>query len=87
MHHEQAVAFAVDGHLTVAVLPSDPDLSVLAVKRHAASRLPPYMVPTEVRLVQELPRTSSGKVDRVRLAAGPPAWPSRPAGLEQKGVF
>jgi amino acid adenylation domain-containing protein len=71
----EVVAFPVDGHLAVAVLAADTELSVLAVKRHAAGRLPPYMVPAEVRLLREFPRTSSGKVDRVRLAA-PPAAPA-----------
>jgi len=44
-----------------------PDLSVLAIKRHCASRLPAYMVPSNIRLLTDMPRTSSGKVDRVGL--------------------
>jgi acyl-coenzyme A synthetase/AMP-(fatty) acid ligase len=32
-----------------------------------ARRLPRYMIPSQVRLVAELPRTSTGKVDRQRL--------------------
>jgi len=51
--------------VAVAV-PSDPALSVLEVKRHCADRLPRYMIPSDVRLVEGLPRTSNGKVDRVR---------------------
>jgi amino acid adenylation domain-containing protein len=65
----EAVVFAKDGHLVAAVLPSDPGLSVLAIKRHCASRLPPYMIPADVRLLAQLPRTSSGKVDRVAIQA------------------
>jgi amino acid adenylation domain-containing protein len=65
----ETAAFAIEGRLSAAVLPADPDLSVLAIKRHAATRLPPYMIPSEVRILTELPRTSSGKIDRVRLAA------------------
>jgi acyl-coenzyme A synthetase/AMP-(fatty) acid ligase len=61
----EAVAFAKEGHLVAAVLPSDPGLSVLAIKRHCSARLPPYMIPSDVRLLAQLPRTSSGKVDRI----------------------
>jgi acyl-coenzyme A synthetase/AMP-(fatty) acid ligase len=31
--------------------------------------LPPYMIPREVRIITELPRTPSGKLDRARLVA------------------
>jgi amino acid adenylation domain-containing protein len=63
----EAVAFAKEGQLVAAVLSTDPGLSVLAVKQHCAARLPPYMIPNDVRLLAQLPRTSSGKVDRVAL--------------------
>lgn len=36
--------------------------------RHAKGRLPSYALPREVRILPELPRTSGGKIDRVRLA-------------------
>jgi acyl-CoA synthetase (AMP-forming)/AMP-acid ligase II len=38
------------------------------VRRHVAQRLPRYMVPARVSVVEALPRTSTGKVDRQRLA-------------------
>jgi len=57
---------AVEQQLIAVAVPSDPGVSVLDVKRHCATRLPRYMVPSEVRLVEALPRTSSGKIDRVR---------------------
>jgi len=63
----EAVALEWDGRLVAVVQPGDPGLSVLAIRRHCAGRLPPYMVPSETHLVAELPRTSSGKVDRVRI--------------------
>ena len=40
------------------------------VRQHLATRLPHFMVPTDVRFVADLPRTSTGKVDRRRLAEG-----------------
>jgi amino acid adenylation domain-containing protein len=43
------------------------------IKRHVSRRLPRYMVPTRVSVLEVLPRTSTGKVDRQTLAksAGP----------------
>jgi len=61
----EAIAFAMDQRLVAAVVPSDPNLSVLAIKRQCANLLPPYMIPSEVRLLAEMPRTSSGKIDRM----------------------
>jgi amino acid adenylation domain-containing protein len=37
------------------------------IKRHLASRLPRYMIPAAVKIVGELPKTSTGKIDRPRL--------------------
>jgi acyl-CoA synthetase (AMP-forming)/AMP-acid ligase II len=37
------------------------------VKRHVAHHLPNYMVPASVRMVDELPKTSTGKIDRALL--------------------
>jgi amino acid adenylation domain-containing protein len=62
---QEAIAMAIDDRLVVAAVPTDAALSVLALKRFCATRLPRYMVPGEVRLVSKLPRTSSGKIDRV----------------------
>ncbi len=52
---------------------SGSDLDAAAVQRHCAERLPRYMVPEFVELLPALPKTSSGKVDRARLAASGPA--------------
>ncbi|WP_433260386.1 amino acid adenylation domain-containing protein [Actinosynnema sp. CS-041913] len=38
-----------------------------ALRRHLRDRLPMFMVPTELRVVDAMPLTSSGKVDRDRL--------------------
>jgi acyl-CoA synthetase (AMP-forming)/AMP-acid ligase II len=37
------------------------------VLRHCSSRLEGFMVPQLVQLVDELPRTSNGKVDKAKL--------------------
>jgi amino acid adenylation domain-containing protein len=66
---KEAVVFAVEQQLVAVAVPSDPTVSVLDLKRHCASRLPRYMIPADVRLVEQLPRTSSGKADRVRTRA------------------
>jgi acyl-coenzyme A synthetase/AMP-(fatty) acid ligase len=39
--------------------PCDPS----TLRKHVASRLPPYMVPDDVVLLDALPRTATGKVD------------------------
>jgi amino acid adenylation domain-containing protein len=74
----EVVSLASDQKLIVVIVPSDDTLTVLDVKRHCAGVLPPYMVPHEIRLVRALPRTSTGKVDRVlvgkAVAAGHLDW-------------
>jgi amino acid adenylation domain-containing protein len=63
---QEAIAFAHDQKLVAVAVPVDAEVSVLDVKRHCAERLPRYMIPSDIRLVHSLPRTSSGKIDRVR---------------------
>ncbi|GHO60135.1 hypothetical protein KSB_86100 [Ktedonobacter robiniae] len=43
-------------------------LSLLEVKRHCAERLPRYMIVDDISLMEALPRTRNGKVDRLSLA-------------------
>ncbi len=66
---KEAIAFAMDQRLVAVIVPSDESLSVLDIKRHCADRLPRYMIPSDIRMVMQLPRTSSGKTDRVRTKA------------------
>jgi amino acid adenylation domain-containing protein len=71
----EAVAVAVPheewGSAIVAcVVPKDGlPISESEVKRHVAGRLPRYMVPARVDVLEALPRTSTGKVDRQKLVA------------------
>jgi amino acid adenylation domain-containing protein len=50
---------------------ADPDISRLAVaaREHAAARLPGYLVPSAVVVLEELPLTPSGKLNRNALPA------------------
>jgi amino acid adenylation domain-containing protein len=58
------------------VVPKDGPISEMDVKRAASQRLPRFMVPVRVEIRDELPRTSTGKVDRraVEDAAVSRAW-------------
>ncbi|MFV8755930.1 amino acid adenylation domain-containing protein [Nannocystaceae bacterium ST9] len=53
------------GELEAVIVPSgDVELDARELQRHCALGLPRWMVPTHVRVVAEVPRTSTGKVDR-----------------------
>ena len=45
-------------------------LAVAELTEHCAAKLPHYMIPERIDLCETLPKTSTGKVDRVRLASG-----------------
>ncbi|HLU47230.1 MAG TPA: amino acid adenylation domain-containing protein, partial [Planctomycetota bacterium] len=61
-----------DGSVRVAAaaIPRDLDSppSVESLRAHCASRLPHYAVPETFRIERDFPRTSTGKIDRRRLA-------------------
>ena len=46
-------------------------LGVLELQQYCAARVPKYMIPELIELCVELPKTSTGKIDRVKLAAEP----------------
>ncbi|WP_433412606.1 amino acid adenylation domain-containing protein [Microtetraspora malaysiensis] len=57
-----------DARLEAFVVPvSGRAPGLLALKRHSAERLPPYMIADRIHLVAGLPRTGNGKVDRAAL--------------------
>jgi len=76
----EAVVFAVqdpvDGSRIVAAVAlhtgsnNGTTLSEGELQQHCALHLPRYMVPASVEFRERLPRTSTGKIDRVRVAAG-----------------
>jgi fatty-acyl-CoA synthase len=73
--HRSVIASAVVGvpdetwgEAGVAFVVAD-DVEAEALRTFLRSRLAAFKVPREVRLVDELPRTPSGKIDRSRLAA------------------
>ncbi len=82
---EAALRGIVDGDLCVDVLrpeSGEPVLAcfvaaapvpVAALRRAAAARLPDHAIPVRWLFVDELPRTDTGKVDRLSLRAGAPA--------------
>ena len=56
------------GEAVRAVVVLGAEASAEELRAHCAARLAPFKVPKEVLFVRELPRTASGKLERVRLA-------------------
>jgi acyl-coenzyme A synthetase/AMP-(fatty) acid ligase len=77
----EAVAIAVPheewGTAIVACAVPRPGLDVrsIDVKRRVAERLPRYMVPVRVDLLDAMPRTPNGKIDRAAVQAAAEAKP------------
>lgn len=69
----EAVAIAVpdelQSNIVKAIVTTTRSLRPDALRTFCASRLPSYMVPEEIEVRSELPRTSTGKVDRRALLA------------------
>ena len=59
-------------------MPTDPEVTIKNLREHLAVKLPAYMVPSHVVLLDELPLTSNGKVDRKALPSPVAARPARP---------
>ena len=56
-------------HLAAYVVPAGDAPSLAEIRAIAAARLPDYMTPTRLAILDELPRTPSGKIDRRALPA------------------
>lgn len=60
----------VGNRIRAVVAPHVPgSVQVLALQQFCSTRVPKYMIPELVDLMEELPKTSTGKIDRVKLAA------------------
>jgi len=46
-------------------------LKALDLQQHCAIKVPKYMIPEFIDMLEELPKTSTGKIDRVKLASEP----------------
>ncbi|MFW6720822.1 amino acid adenylation domain-containing protein [Streptomyces sp. MAR4 CNY-716] len=72
-----------DRRLIAYVVPGGPEADIDAVREHAATRLPAHMVPTAVLVLESLPLTPSGKLDRAALPA--PDFAGRATGRAPEG--
>lgn len=52
----------------VAVIATKQTLSVTDIRRELQDRIPKYMIPTRIHLVQRMPKNPNGKTDRATLA-------------------
>ena len=67
---EVAVLIAGSGltaKIIAFVVPKREKPSLIELKRHCSKLLPRHMILDDVSYLAELPRTSNGKVDRIRL--------------------
>ncbi|HEV2397365.1 MAG TPA: amino acid adenylation domain-containing protein [Candidatus Sulfotelmatobacter sp.] len=59
----------IGNRIRAVVVPHVPGtLGVLQLQQYCAARVPKYMIPELIDLYDELPKTSTGKIDRVKLA-------------------
>jgi amino acid adenylation domain-containing protein len=66
----------IGNRIRAVVVPHVPgSLGVLQLQQYCASRVPKYMIPEIIDLCDELPKTSTGKIDRVKLATEAAALP------------
>jgi amino acid adenylation domain-containing protein len=69
----EAIVLAIPDELTgnrikaIVAMHSPPDATIAELKQFCARRIPRYMIPEEIEFCESLPKTSNGKIDRVRL--------------------
>lgn len=62
----------VSNRIKAIVAPHNGDkLTATQLQQHCAQRVPRYMIPDLIEFRESLPKTSTGKLDRILLAAGP----------------
>lgn len=69
----EAVALAIPdeeigSRIRAMVALQGPKLTAVELQSHCASRIPQYMIPEIIEFCESLPKTSTGKIDRVRLS-------------------
>ncbi len=79
VHHAATGADHLIGYIAGA-----PDLDTAVVRQWLGARLPDYMVPAQIVVLDEFPLTSSGKVDRKALPA--PVFAATPFRAPQTGM-
>jgi amino acid adenylation domain-containing protein len=84
-----AKSFGPDDTRLVAYVVPAPALDVAELRRRVIERIPAYMVPAAFVLLDDLPLTASGKVDRLSLAARPIGRPdaARPATSDEEAII
>ncbi|MCO7190790.1 MULTISPECIES: non-ribosomal peptide synthetase [unclassified Pseudoalteromonas] len=58
------------GILAATVVLNNPQLDAGSIKQHLKQSLPAYMIPSHIHVVDAMPLTSSGKIDRKALVTG-----------------
>jgi acyl-coenzyme A synthetase/AMP-(fatty) acid ligase len=64
----------IGARIKAVVAPHEPgSLTMVDLQKHCAARIPSYMIPEMIELRDVLPKTSTGKIDRVSLTSAAPA--------------
>lgn len=75
------------GSSLIGYVASPSDLDPAMLRRLVAERLPPVMVPSEIRVLRALPRNLNGKIDRATLRSDTGWTPPRPVTAPDAGAL